>query len=72
SKPMIRISFETTTDSADPHHPEAWRKEAAAMLRKTATRIKSGEPMPLQLFDDTGVLSGKARELSYHPDPPKR
>jgi hypothetical protein len=68
---MIRISFETTTDSTHPHHPEAWRKEAAAILRETAKRIKSGEPMPLLLLDRQGLLIGRVRELSYRPEPPR-
>jgi hypothetical protein len=67
--PMIRISFDTRTDSEDPHHPDAWRREAAAKLREIAKRITAGEPMPLILFNRDGNIIGKARELSYRPEP---
>lgn len=66
---MIRISFETTTNSEDPAHPEAWRKEAAALLREIANRITAGEAMPLILLSREGNVIGRARELSYRPDP---
>lgn len=68
---MIRISFETRTDSDDPKHPDAWRMEAAAMLRKIAKRISAGETMPLILYDNDGIGIGKAREISYKPEPPR-
>ena len=67
--PMIRIAFETRTNSEDPHRPDAWRREAAAKLREIAKRITAGEPMPLIPFDRDGNYIGKARELSYHPEP---
>jgi hypothetical protein len=66
---MIRISFETQTNSEDPHRPDAWRREAAAKLREIAKRIAAGEAMPLILFDRNGNIIGKARELSYRPEP---
>ena len=66
---MIRISFETRTDSEDPARPEAWRTEAAAVLREIATRITAGEAMPLLLLDQEGSFIGRARELSYKPQP---
>jgi hypothetical protein len=65
---MIRISFDTRTDSDDPMHPEAWRREAAAVLREIARRIAGGETMPLTLLDSEGNSIGKARELSYRPE----
>jgi hypothetical protein len=68
---MNRISFETRTDSDDPINPEAWRKEAANLLRKIATRISAGETMPLNLFRSDGICIGKAREISYKPEPPR-
>jgi hypothetical protein len=70
--PMIRIAFETRTNSEDPHRPDAWRREAAAKLREIAKRITAGEPMPLILFDRDGNFIGKARELSYRPEPPRQ
>jgi len=69
---MIRISFDTRTDSEDPKHPEAWRPEAAARLREIAKRIASGEVMPLILKDHDGNVVGRARELSYRPEPPRQ
>jgi hypothetical protein len=69
---MIRISFDTRTDSEDPKHPEAWRPEAAAVLRSIAKRISAGEAMPLNLLDCDGNIIGKARELSYRPEPPRQ
>lgn len=66
---MIRIAFETRTNSEDPHRPDAWRRDAAAKLREIAKRIASGETMPLILFDRDGNIIGKARELSYRPEP---
>jgi hypothetical protein len=69
---MIRISFETRTDSDDPKHPEAWRPEAAAVLRSIAKRISAGEAMPLSFLDCDGNNIGKARELSYRPEPPRQ
>lgn len=69
---MIRISFETRTNSEDPHRPDAWRREAAAKLREIAKRITAGEPMPLILMDRDGNIIGKARELSYRPEPPRQ
>lgn len=68
---MIRISFETRTDSDDPVYPEAWRKEAAALLRKIANRISAGEAMPLALHNNDGTRIGKAREISYKSEPPR-
>jgi hypothetical protein len=70
--PMIRISFNTRTDSEDPKRPEAWRPEAATVLCSIAKRISAGEAMPLMLFDCRGNLIGKARELSYRPEPPRQ
>jgi hypothetical protein len=67
--PMIRISFETRTDSEDPIAPNAWRREAAARLREIAKRIAAGEAMPLNLLNREGNLVGKARELSYRAEP---
>jgi hypothetical protein len=67
--PMIRISFETQSDSQDVEHPEAWRQEAAAVLRSITKRISSGEAMPLILQNREGSIIGKARELSYQPEP---
>ncbi len=69
---MIRISFETRTNSEDPHRPDAWRREAAAKLREIAKRISVGEAMPLSLLDRNGNIIGKARELSYRPEPPRQ
>ena len=69
---MIRIAFDTQTDSDDPIHPEAWRLEAAAKLREIAKRIAAGEAMPLILFNPDGNIIGKARELSYRPEPPRQ
>lgn len=68
---MIRIAFETRTNSEDPYRPDAWRREAAAKLREIAKRIAAGEAMPLILFDRDGNYIGKARELSYRPEPPR-
>ncbi len=68
---MIRISFETRTNSEDPHCPNAWRREAAAKLREIANRITAGEAMPLILLDRDENIIGKARELSYRPEPPR-
>ncbi len=68
---MIRISFETRTDSDDPLRPKAWRKEAAALLRQIAKRISAGETMPLNLYRSDGIRIGKAREISYKPEPPR-
>jgi hypothetical protein len=70
--PMIRISFSTQTDSEDPVAPNAWRREAATLLRSIAKRISAGETMPLMLLDGEGNLVGKARELSYRPEPPRQ
>lgn len=69
---MIRIAFNTQTDSDDPIRPEAWRTEAAAVLRSIAKRISAGEPMPLSIVDRDGNQIGKARELSYRPEPPRQ
>ena len=69
---MIRISFDTRTDSEDPKRPEAWRPEAAAVLRSIAKRITAGEAMPLILLNRDGNFIGKARELSYRPEPPRQ
>ncbi len=66
---MIRISFYPRTDSEDPVAPNAWRREAAALLRQIAKRIAAGESMPLLLLDLEGNVIGKARELSYRPEP---
>jgi hypothetical protein len=68
---MIRISFETLTNSDNPEHPEAWRPEASAVLRSIAKRITAGEAMPLILLNRDGNIIGKARELSYRPEPPR-
>jgi hypothetical protein len=70
--PMIRITFETRTNSEDPQRPNAWRREAAAKLREIAKRIAAGEAMPLILFNPDGNIIGKARELSYRPEPPRQ
>jgi hypothetical protein len=70
--PMIRISFDTRTDSDDPELPDAWRQEAAVMLREIAKRIAAGESMPLNLLDRDGHLIGKAREISYQPEPARQ
>ena len=70
--PMIRISFETRTNSEDHHRPNAWRREAAAKLREIAKRIAAGEAMPLVLFNPDGKIIGKARELSYQPEPARQ
>lgn len=67
---VIRISFDTRTNSNDSKKPEAWRQEAAAVLREIAKRISAGEAMPLNLQDRDGKLIGRAREISYLPDPP--
>lgn len=69
---MIRISFDTRTDSEDPIAPNAWRREAAALLRGIAKRIAAGEAMPLILMDREGRFIGKARELSYQPEPDRQ
>jgi hypothetical protein len=69
---MIRISFDTRTDSDDPELPDAWRQEAAVMLREIAKRIAAGETMPLNLLDRDGNLIGKAREISYQPEPARQ
>lgn len=69
---MIRISFVTRTDSEHPHRPDAWRREAAARLREIAKRIAAGEAMPLILLDRDGGKIGKARELSYQPEPARQ
>ena len=66
---MIRISFDTLTDSQDPVAPNAWRRESATLLRQIAKRIAAGEPMPLILLNREGSYIGKARELSYRPEP---
>lgn len=66
---MIRISFDTITNSEDPLAPDAWRSEASDILKQVATRIESGEAMPLRLLDSAGNLIGKAREISYQPEP---
>lgn len=65
---MIRISFDTHFNSADPDSPEAWRPEASGILRQIADRIDSGEPMPIRLHDSNNRYIGKARELSYQPE----
>jgi hypothetical protein len=70
--PMIRITFETRTNSEDPQRPNAWRREAAAKLREIAKRITAGEAMPLILLDRDGSKIGKARELSYQPEPARQ
>ena len=70
--PMIRISFDTQTDSEDTVTPNAWRREAAALLREIAKRIAAGEKMPLTLMDSKGRFIGKARELSYRPEPARQ
>jgi hypothetical protein len=67
--PMIRISFDTHSDSQDSKHPEAWRREAAALLRDIAKRINAGEAMPLIILNREGRFLGKAREISYQPEP---
>ncbi len=67
---MIRISFDTKTNSEDLVAPEAWRSEAATLLKQIATRIENGDAMPLQLIDRAGKLIGKAREISYQPEQP--
>lgn len=69
---MIRIAFNTRTDSEDAKHPEAWRSEASAVLRSIAKRIIAGEAMPLILLNRDGNIIGKARELSYRPEPPRQ
>ena len=69
---MIRISFETLTNSDDIEHPEAWRREASARLREIAKRIASGEAMPLILLNREGNFIGKAREISYRPEQPRQ
>lgn len=69
---MIRISFETRTDSEDPVAPNAWRREASARLREIAKRIATGEAMPLILLNSEGNFVGKAREISYRPEPPRQ
>jgi hypothetical protein len=70
--PMIRISFDTQSDSQDIKHPEAWRREAATLLREIAKRITAGEAMPLILMNRDGKAVGKARELSYQPEPSRQ
>jgi hypothetical protein len=69
---MIRISFETRTDSEDPIAPNAWRREAAARLREIAKRIADDETMPLILLNYKGDFVGKAREISYRPEAPRQ
>lgn len=69
---MIRISFETQTNSEDPVAPNAWRREASARLREIAKRIATGEAMPLILLNREGNFIGKAREISYRPEPPRQ
>ena len=64
---MIRISFNTQHDALDPLYPEAWRTEAAAILRQIADKIDAGSPMPIQLADQNGNHIGQAREISYRP-----
>lgn len=66
---MIRISFDTQSESQDIRHPEAWRPEAAAVLRQIARRIAGGEAMPLIILNREGRVLGKAREISYQPEP---
>lgn len=70
--PMIRISFDTRTNSEDAVDPDAWRIEASAMLRDIAQRIAAGEAMPLILRNRDGIIIGKARELSYQPEPARQ
>jgi hypothetical protein len=69
---MIRISFDTRTDSDDPVAPNAWRREAATLLLQIAKRIAAGEAMPLNLLNREGNLVGKARELSYRAEPARQ
>lgn len=69
---MIRISFETQTNSEDSVSPNAWRREASARLREIAKRISTGETMPLILLTREGDFIGKAREISYRPEPPRQ
>jgi hypothetical protein len=69
---MVRITFETRTNSEDPVAPNAWRREASARLREIAKRIETGETMPLILMDREGNFIGKAREISYRPEPPRQ
>jgi hypothetical protein len=69
---MIRISFETQTNSEDPVAPNAWRREASGRLREIAKRIATGEAMPLILMNREGNFIGKAREISYRPEPPRQ
>lgn len=66
---MIRISFNTRTDSEDLKRPEAWRSEASSVLRSIAKRISAGEAMPLILLNRDGNFIGKARELAAKPPP---
>ena len=66
---MIRISFDTITNSEDLLAPDAWRSEAATLLKQIASRIENGEAMPLQLIDRAGNLIGRVREISYQPEP---
>jgi hypothetical protein len=70
--PMIRISFDTRTDSEDPVAPDAWRIEASDLLREIAQRIATGESMPLILMDREGRFLGRAREISYQPEPARQ
>lgn len=69
---MIRISFETRTDSEDSHRPDPWRYEDVARLREIANRIAAGEAMPLILLDRDGINIGRAREISYQPEPSRQ
>jgi hypothetical protein len=69
---MVRITFETQTNSEDPVAPNAWRREASARLREIAKRIATGEAMPLILLNREGDFIGKAREISYRPEPPRQ
>ena len=46
--------------------------EASARLREIAKRIETGETMPLILMDSEVRLVGKAREISYRPEPPRQ
>lgn len=62
-------SFDTKANSEDLLAPDAWRSEASAMLKQIATRIENGEAMPLQLIGRAGNLIGRAREISYQPEP---
>lgn len=68
----IRISFETRTDAEDSHRPDAWRQEAAARLCEIAKRIAAGKAIPLILVKLDGNLVGRAREVSYRPELPRK